>query len=74
MSKEEYTKYSLNIYQLTIKIKQLNFLINLFIFAILDLHCCVWASSSCGEQGLLSSCGVQAFLVMEHRLSTVQVQ
>ena len=28
ISKEEYTKYSLNIYQLTMKIKQLNFLIN----------------------------------------------
>ena len=25
----------------------------------LGLHCCTWAFCSCGEQGLLSSCGVQ---------------
>ena len=28
--------------------------------AALDLHCCARAFSSCGEEGLLSSCGVQA--------------
>ena len=26
----------------------------LFMLAVLGLHCCVWAFSSCGEQGLLS--------------------
>ena len=26
--------------------------------AVLGLGCCVWAFSSCGEQGLLSSCRV----------------
>ena len=32
-----------------------------FLFLVtLVLHCCVWAFSCCGEQGLLSSCGVQA--------------
>ena len=52
-------KYSLNIYELTVKIKQLNFKIYLFyfiIFAVLDLCCCTWAFSRCDEQGLLSSC------------------
>ena len=31
------------------------FLINLFIYflAVLGLHCCAWAFSSCGKQGLL---------------------
>ena len=28
--------------------------------ALLGLHCCTWAFSSCGEQGLLYSWGVQA--------------
>ena len=27
---------------------------------VLDIHCCAWAFSSCGEWGLLSSGGVQA--------------
>ena len=39
---------------------------------MLGLDCCTWASSSCGEQGLLSSCGglltVVASLVVEHGL------
>ena len=34
---------------------------NLFLFlAVLGLCCCVWAFSSCGECGLISSCGVWA--------------
>ena len=33
--------------------------IYLFLTA-LGLHCCVWAFSSCGEQGPLSRCGVRA--------------
>ena len=36
--------------------------------AVLGLHCCVRFFSSCGEWGLLSSCGVQAFLAVEHGL------
>ena len=41
--------------------------------AALGLHCCAWAFSSCGEQGLLSTavCGLLievASLVAEHRL------
>ena len=35
-------------------------LMNWFL-AALGLHCCVWAFSSCGEWGLLISCGTQAF-------------
>ena len=31
-----------------------------FILVALGLHCCVQALSSCGERGLLSSCGAQA--------------
>ena len=31
----------------------LNFIYLLFIFGWLGLHCCAWAFSSCGEQGLL---------------------
>ena len=30
------------------------------LMASLGLRCCVWAFSSCGEQGLLSSCSVPA--------------
>ena len=37
----------------------LNFIIYLFL-AVLGIHCCAWAFSGCGEQGLLSSCSVQA--------------
>ena len=38
--------------------KHLLFFINVFIsfilfLAVLGLHCCMWAFSSCGEQGLL---------------------
>ena len=32
------------------------------------LCCCMWALSGCGEQGLPSSCGARASLVVEHRL------
>ena len=40
------------------------FFFNLFIYllAVLGLHCCAWAFSSCGEQGL--------FFVAVHRLLT----
>ena len=31
-----------------------------FFLAALGLHCCAWAFSSCGEQGLLSSCSLRA--------------
>ena len=31
----------------------------LFILVSVGLCCCMWAFSSCGEWGLLSSCGVQ---------------
>ena len=30
--------------------------------AVLGLHCCMWAFSSCSWRGLLSSCGTQASL------------
>ena len=46
------------------------FLIILFLVA-LDLRCCARAFSSCGEWGLLSSCGAQAPLVGELRLWSV---
>ena len=50
--------------------------IYLFIYlflAVLGLHCCAWAFSSCGERGLLlvAVCGLLtavASLVVEHRL------
>ena len=53
-------------------------LINLFLVA-LGLHWCEWAFSSYGEQGLLSSCGMKAFiavasLVAEHRLWSMWAQ
>ena len=32
----------------------------LFIFCVLGLHCCLQTVSSCSEQGLLASCGLQA--------------
>ena len=35
------------------------FIIYLFL-AVLGLHCCWWAFSSCSEQGLRSSCGARA--------------
>ena len=37
----------------------------LFIFTLGGLHCCTWAFSSCGEQGLLIAA---ASLVSEHRM------
>ena len=38
-----------------------NIFMPLFLFlAVLSLCCCTWAFSSCGELGLLSSCGAQA--------------
>ena len=55
----------------------LSFFINVFIYylflTVLGLHCCTWAISSCGDQGLLfvAVCGlliVVASLVVEHRL------
>ena len=47
--------------------------INLFILAVLDRHCCVWAFSSCVEWGLLfvvvrGLLIAVASLVAEHRL------
>ena len=33
---------------------------HLFFLAALGLHCCTQVFSSCGKQGLLSSCGAQA--------------
>ena len=41
--------------------------------AALDLCCCAWAFSGCGERGLLSNCGAQllivvASLLVEHGL------
>ena len=44
-------------------LKESLFLLTLFFVVVVvapDLHCCAWAFSSCGEQGLLSSCGAQA--------------
>ena len=35
-------------------------LVNLLFLAVLGLHCCAWAFSSCGEWGPLSSCIAQA--------------
>ena len=48
------------------------YLIYLFL-AVLGLHCCAWAFSSCGERGLLfvAVCGLLiavASLVVEHGL------
>ena len=31
-----------------------------FFLVVLGLRCCPWAFSSCGEQGLLSSCSARA--------------
>ena len=31
-----------------------------FILAVMDLNCCTWPFSSCGEQRLLFGCGEQA--------------
>ena len=37
------------------------FIISIYLFfAVSGLHCCLWTLSSCSEQGLLSSCGMQA--------------
>ena len=64
MSKEEYTKYSLNVYQLTIKIKQLNFLIYLFY-----LFSPSWIFvAACGLPLVVASRGCS--LVAVHRLLT----
>ena len=38
-------------------------LVFFFLLAGLGLCCCTWAFSSYGWQGLLSSCGEQAFLI-----------
>ena len=39
-----------------------NFYLCIYLFlAVLGLHCCVRAFSSCGFWGLLSSCSAQAF-------------
>ena len=51
----------------------INLFIYLFILAVLGLHCCVWAFSSCGKRGPLFVvvCGLLiavASLVAEHRL------
>ena len=35
-------------------------LVFVLFLAALSLRCCAWAFSNCGEQGLLSSCGVGA--------------
>ena len=58
---------------------QLFYFFNKFIYfiylflGVLGLRCCVWASSSCGERGLLfvvvRGLIVMASLVAEHRLS-----
>ena len=45
----------------------------MYFLAVLGLHCCTWAFSSCGEQGLLfvAVCGLLiavASLVAEHGL------
>ena len=43
--------------------------LNIYLFlAVLVLHCCTQAFSICSQQGLLSSCDVQASFVVEHRL------
>ena len=58
----------------------LNLFNYLFLFlAVLGLHCCVWAFSSCGEQGLLfvAVCGlllVVACLVAERGLQARGLQ
>ena len=50
------------------------FILFIYLFmAVLGLHCCVWAFSSCSEQGLLffAVCGLLiavASLVAEHGL------
>ena len=31
-----------------------------FFLAVLGLHCCAWAFSSCGEQGATPRCGARA--------------
>ena len=62
--------------ELLFKGYRVSFFLNKFIYlflAALGLRCCAWASSSCGEQGLLFVvvCGLLialASLVAEHRL------
>ena len=49
------------------------FIIIIYLFlAVLDLHCCSWPFSGCGEQGLFvvvrGLLVVMAFLVAQHRL------
>ena len=49
------------------------FLILFIYFWLPSLHCCAQAFSSCGEQGLLSSCGAQASHCCGVRASVVMV-
>ena len=49
------------------------FKVNYLILAVLGLHCCMWAFSSCGQRGLLFTvvCGLLpavASLLAEHGL------
>ena len=60
-------------------IKERNFLSLLFtlfllLWATLGLHCWAWIFSSCGKQGLLTSCSAWASLVVEHRFQGAQAQ
>ena len=53
-------------------------LINLLFPAMLGLHCCAWAFSSCGKWGLLSTCiaqalGTQTLVAVAHGLSRPKV-
>ena len=56
------------------------YLLFIYLFlAVLGLRCCVWAFSSCGEQGLpfIAVCGLLiavASLVAEHRLWACRLQ
>ena len=57
----------------TMRDKLYSFLNIIYFLAVLGLHCCSGVSSSCGEQELLSSCGLhsahcKASLDVGHRL------
>ena len=43
------------------------FLKKFLFLVVLGLCCCTRAFSSCGEWGLLSNCGTQASLILDHR-------
>ena len=52
-------------------VANVQFCSHLFIYlflAVLGLHCCSWAFSSCSKQGRLSSCGAGSSLALQELL------